>query len=154
MCATNSEESKRTSLKTEIKMNKINRLNKGGARFTITNDNIIGKQGVILEDQDEYDYISEDDSDSSEGTVSSAESKDKVSSSHSDEEIPPILNLKIKAASQALPLGSRINGVDNEYIANKMKELNQNSSNKMPGIRPANMLTPLPRNDTQNSQGK
>lgn len=135
------EESKETPLHTGQKLTKISLFNQK-TRFSVRNDNITDKQAVILEDQNEYDYISEDDSSSSEETFLNDKSQNSISSIHSDEEMPPNLIQMVKASSQALRMDSQSMTNENEYIEEKMRELTKKTNSKMPGIRQANLLPP------------
>lgn len=146
------EESKRTSLCTEIKARTDNRHGKGNIRFTLNNVNAeeMEKQGVILEDQNEYDSDEEsDDSNEDSDTVSSVKENHSISSINSEMELPPPPNSIVKkAASQNIAMSKYINSNENDIISNALSKLmnkEESKENKNPQDNSKHSyLAPLP----------
>lgn len=137
------KEDRRQSIQSELKKPTGN---KASARFTITKDKILARQGIIEEDQNE-DYISdegemeiESDSDDSE-TVSSAEENkyEDFSITSSKELQPPMLNAMVKCTSEQPK--KQMESLQSPIVSPPM---NIPPFDEKPMKRQIHMLSPLP----------
>ncbi|CAI2362665.1 unnamed protein product [Moneuplotes crassus] len=144
LATTSGNDSQRPSINSELKP-KNNSTNKVSARFTITKDDVLAKQGVIPEDQNEDYYTDENESDSSEETVSSVEeNKYENFSLNSSKELalPPPQMIMKKFASANPPTRNAAGTTRNPFISPSV------STNKEAVDTPINsyagLLSPLP----------
>ena len=149
LLVTNSvDQDRKTSLHTDLKAKEDK---KGNSRFTINDAKALEmeKQGVIFEDQNEYNYDSEDESDDSNessDTVSSVKSKKSISSVNSNMELPPPpMSIVKKAASQNIAMSKYINNNQNEIISGALSKLMGGAQGKKNSdSKPPSYLAPLP----------
>lgn len=143
LSAPGTSDDKRKSIHSELKP-KNDPHHKSSARFTMTNDKMIPKQPVIPEDQNE-DYTDEDDSDSLDETVSSAEENkyDGFSITSSKDLAPPPMKMQ-KAASAAVPKKSIAETMMTPIISPPMNKVDPVVGNS--AKRPPHLLAPLPDN--------
>eukprot|EP00343_Euplotes_focardii_P000057 CAMPEP_0205800676 /NCGR_PEP_ID=MMETSP0205-20121125/2411_1 /ASSEMBLY_ACC=CAM_ASM_000278 /TAXON_ID=36767 /ORGANISM="Euplotes focardii, Strain TN1" /LENGTH=305 /DNA_ID=CAMNT_0053064155 /DNA_START=415 /DNA_END=1329 /DNA_ORIENTATION=- len=147
--ANNPEENKRTSFATDLKAKEEKKSN---TRFTLSNNMAVGmdKQGIIFEDQNEYDSEEDSDSDdSSEGTVSSVKSKEGSDSSNSYLELPaPMPFLAKKAVSENVPMMKHIendpNDVTKDALSKYMKKDGSKKDLHPCESKDSTFLAPLP----------